>query len=391
MLQLFRKHAAAVDRPVLVLVTRDLTTYESLEFYLGQQREPAYQVKQHEPESAGSQLEQTKSAAVLVFELDSAEESELAALQRVMERRPADLPVIVISPDVDEAMVRLFLRLRVADWLPKPADPSALIDACRRVELTTAGVAGPQANCLTFLGALGGVGTTSLALHAALLLSQRKIKDKAKNYTCLVDLDFVSGMCTEYVDLAPGLQLEEIAPNPSRLDDHLLGVMLSQYSPTLSVLAARTKFGQFSSLDPLVVAKMLDLVANRFANIVVDLPRAWCPWTETVLLGSTVCYVVTELTVPGLRSAGRIVSEISERTNDEVTPRVIINKHRKKLFGTGITHKEVTKVLNDGFAGYVRSEPSLVREAIDRGVPITELKGRSGVVKDLGKIILAAG
>jgi pilus assembly protein CpaE len=388
MLQLFRKRTTASE-PVLLLVTRDAGTVDSLQFYLSQQKFPPFQVAHVRPDAVLGHLQGKNPADLIVVELESAEAPELAELQKLMAARAATTPVIVISPDVDEAMVRLFLRLRVADWLRKPADPNDLVEACRRVELASSGGTGEQANCVTFMGAMGGVGATTLAVHTALLLSERSAKGKST--TCLVDLDFTSGMCAEYLDLKPALQLEEIIPHPERLDDHLLGVMLAQYSPNLSLLSARGKLGQYHDLDPSVVARLLDLAATRFANVVIDLPRAWQPWTETVLLGSSKFYVVTELTVPGLRAARRLVSELGEREDDgTVAARVIINKHVRRLLRTGISHNEVREVLKGNFAGHVRAKPALAREAIDRGVPMNRIKRRNKVVKDLGRIVLAA-
>ncbi len=386
MLQLFRKRTAA-QQPVLLLVSRDESTVESLEFYLNQQKFPPFQVVHVRPEGALRHIEGKQPADLIAVELESAEAPDLAALQKLIEARDGRTPVIVISPDVDEAMVRMFLRLHVADWLRKPAAPSDLVEACRRVDLASSGAAGETANCITFMGAMGGVGATSLAVNTAVLLSERNIKGKST--TCLVDLDFTSGMCAEYLDLTPALHLEEIIPHPERLDDHLLGVMLSQYSPTLSLLSTRGKLGQFSDLDPSVVARLLDLVASRFANVVIDLPRAWQPWTETVLMGSTQFYVVTELTVPGLRAARRVVSEMAEREDaDIVQPRVIVNKYVRRFLRTGISNTEVKEVLKESFAGHVRADPRLAREAIDRGVPMNRVKRRNKVVKDLGRILL---
>jgi pilus assembly protein CpaE len=385
MLQMFRKRTTAQE-PVLLLVSRDATTADSLNFYLSQQKFPPFQVAHVEPDGVMRYLEGKNPIDLIAVELDSAAAPELAALQKLMEARRPATPVIVVSPDVDEAMVRLFLRLRVADWLRKPADPGDLVEACRRVDLASSGGAGEQANCLTFMGAMGGVGATTLAVHTALLLSERRAKGKST--TCLVDLDLTGGMCAEYLDLKPALQLDEIIPHPERLDDHLLGVMLAQYSPTLSLLSSRAKLGQYHDLDPAVVARLLDLAATRFANVVIDVPRCWQPWTETVLLGSSRFYVVTELTVPGLRAARRVVSELAERGEDSVPARVVINKHVRRLVRTGISQKEVKAVLGDAFAGHVRSKPALVREAIDRGVPMNRIKRRNKVVKDLGRIVL---
>ena len=51
--------------------------------------------------------------------------------------------------------------------------------------------------------------------------------------------------------------------------------------------------------------RLLDLVSSRFENVIIDMPRAWNAWTDQVLLGSTQVYVVTDMTVPGLRFGRR--------------------------------------------------------------------------------------
>ena len=52
-----------------------------------------------------------------------------------------------------------------------------------------------------------------------------------------------------------------------------------------------------------VVVRMLDLVSAYFDYVVIDLPRIWFPWTETVLLGSNRLFIVTDMTVPSIRHA----------------------------------------------------------------------------------------
>ncbi len=386
MLQLFKNQGAGVDQPLILVVTRDASTVQAMEFQAAQDKQPSLQLAEHLLEDALKYLQSGNKPDVIVVELDSIEERELQGLDSLMAVRPGDTPVVVISPSIDEEMVRLFLRLRVADWLRKPASPQELVEVCRRVIPAKDAAAGQQTKCFSFLGAHGGAGVTTLAVSSAILLSEKR-KKSATNSTCLVDLDFSTGMCAEYLDVPTALELKEILPDPERLDTQLLGVMLSQYSQDLSLLATRSKLAEYDAVDPSIIARLLDLAANRFANIVIDMPRHWQPWTETVLMGSDECFVVAELTVPGLRSSRRIVSELNDRLGDEVTPKVIINKHNRPFIKTGISHKEVEQVLGTAFAGYIGDETRLAREAIDRGVPIVELKRRNKLLKDLEKII----
>ena len=67
------------------------------------------------------------------------------------------------------------------------------------------------------------------------------------------------------------------------------------------------------SFDFEVVTRLLDLVAAHFDNVVIDVPRTWFAWTDSVLIGSNRLFLVTEMTVPGLKHARHLVNVIRER------------------------------------------------------------------------------
>ena len=62
-----------------------------------------------------------------------------------------------------------------------------------------------------------------------------------------------------------------------------------------------------------MVMRLLDLVSSNFDNVVFDMPRTWFSWTDSVLLGSNRLFIVSEMTVPGLRHAKHLVDAIGER------------------------------------------------------------------------------
>ena len=70
---------------------------------------------------------------VIVVDLDPAQESELAALTRLMGRLNGWPPVVVITPNFDRDTARQLLLMRVADFLVKPVQPVELVRTCARV------------------------------------------------------------------------------------------------------------------------------------------------------------------------------------------------------------------------------------------------------------------
>ncbi|TIU60584.1 MAG: response regulator receiver protein, partial [Mesorhizobium sp.] len=165
-------------------------------------------------------------------------------------------------------------------------------------------------------------------------------------------------------------------------------VMLSKHASGLCVLAAPTRPSEMRSFKTDVVVRMLDLVSAYFDNVVIDMPRTWFPWTETVLLGSNKLYIVAEMTVPCLRHTQRLIQAIYETAGREVKPNVIVNRFEQKMFDNGIKQADVQDILGEHFVGGISNNYRLVREAVDRGVPLHDIDPNANVVNDLKKIIL---
>ncbi|MFL6806346.1 MAG: CpaE family protein [Xanthobacteraceae bacterium] len=324
-------------------------------------------------------------AAVVVADIDSTRSEDFQALQRLVARLGGRPSIIVVTQAFSEAVARQLLQVRVADFLVKPIAPVDLVRACARVAQEAAGSEVKEAQIYTFLPAAGGVGVTTLAIQTALLLLRMGQRSGAS--TCLVDLDFQHGACADYLDLEPRLDLNEIEPRPERLDSQLLEIMLTQHASGLSVIAAPHRPAEMRSFDPDVVTRLLDLVSTRFDHVVIDTPRTWFSWTDNVLIGSNRLFIVTESTVPGLRYAKQLVTAMNERLGDAVQPQIIVNRFEQRMFGPGLRKTDLKQALGATLAGTIPNNYGLVREAIDRGVPLEEVKPRNAVAAELKKLI----
>ena len=52
-----------------------------------------------------------------------------------------------------------------------------------------------------------------------------------------------------------------------------------------------------------------------------------------------------------------------------------------------LSSSEAKELLHEHLAGYITADDKLVREAIDRGVPTSDIKPRNGFVSELSKIL----
>ena len=145
------------------------------------------------------------------------------------------------------------------------------------------------------------------------------------------------------------------------------------------------------TFDPEMVTRLLDLVSSNFDHVVIDMPRTWFSWTDAVLLGSNNLFIVSEMTVPGLRHAKQLVAAIRERLGEGPHPRVIVNRFEHRLFSPGLRRGDIEQALGEDFAALIPNYYRLVREAIDRGVPLDEVKAGNKISAQLKKLITPAG
>jgi pilus assembly protein CpaE len=341
------------------------------------------------PVSAVGDSVDTEGMTVVLVDLDAGREEEIPALERLMSRIGAWPPVVVVTQSFDAELARRLLQMRVADFLVKPVPPVELVRSCARVARPAASAETKEAQIYTFLPAVGGAGVTTLAIQTAMLLLNSG--QRGRPGTCLVDLDFQHGACCDYLDLEPRLDLKEIEPRPERLDRQLLEVMLANHASGLAVIAAPNRPAEMRTFDPDMVTRLLDLVSSHFDHVVIDMPRTWFSWTDSVLLGSNRLFIISEMTVPSLRHAKQLVAAIRERLGDGPQPQVLVNRFEQRMFAPGLKRSDIEQALGDDFAGVIPNHYQLVREAIDRGVPLDEVKPGNAITTQLKKLIAPQG
>jgi pilus assembly protein CpaE len=377
-----------INKTRVVVLTADIAFEQSVRSTFAASPQIELQVVTANVADAGETID-PEGTTVIVIDLDAASQDEMQALERLMARIGNWPPVVVITQGFDAGVARTLLQMRVADFLVKPVSPVELVRTCARVSKPAVDPGeSTEADIYTFLPAVGGAGVTTLAIQTALILLGNS--PRGRSSTCLIDLDFQHGACADYLDLEPRLDLKEIEPRPERLDRQLLEVMLSHHASGLAVIAAPNRPAEMRSFDPELVTHLLDLVSSNFHNVVIDMPRTWFSWTDSVLLGSNKLFVVSEMTVPSLKQARQLVAAIRERLGDEPRPQVIVNRFEQGLFATGLKKSDIEQTLGADFVGAVPNNYRLVREAIDRGVPLDDIKPGNAITLQLKKLITPA-
>lgn len=291
------------------------------------------------------------------------------------------IPLIAVSGELKPDQMRNLVRINAADWLQKPIDTKELLQS---VTFHDSGNHLSKSRIVTFVAASGGAGATTMALSAADFIASKSAGRAAA--TCLVDLDFQSANCGAYLNLFNEFDLEGIISNPDRLDVELMDVIKLTSKPGFTIYSMERPTLPFDAKSSDFVFRLLDLVAYRFDDIVVDLPNLETPWYRSVLSNSDEIFIVFELNIASLRQGKRLYRKIREIRGNSASVTLIANKHKRKFFGNHFSQRELEKVFQGPKVRMVALDTALMADSLNRALLPSEVHSRARYNKDLRRI-----
>ncbi|RWE16572.1 MAG: pilus assembly protein [Mesorhizobium sp.] len=305
-------------------------------------------------------------------------DGELLGNAGIVEARSAwaSVPLIAVSGELTSEKTRVLVRMNASDWLHKPLDAKELLNA---VTFHDTGNQGTKSRIVTFIAASGGAGATTLAISAAEHLASKSAERAAS--TCLVDLDFQSANCGAYLNQFNQFDLAGIIGQPERLDVEMMDVIKLSRPSGLTLYSFERPQLPFEPHGADFVFRLLDLVAYRFDDIVIE-----TPWHESVLRTSDEIFIVFELNVASLRQGKRLYKKIRELRGNGVSITLVANKHKRKWFGNHFSRSELEKIFKAPHIKSLALDNALLADALNRAILPSEVDGRARFNKDLKRM-----
>ena len=315
---------------------------------------------------------------LIVLDMGDGSILEDPRLAEAWERR-AGIPIIALSADMTPERVRGLVRLRASDWLQRPFTEVDFMSALTQVE---GGAAAADSRVTTILGASGGAGATTLALMAARHLAQYS----AAGEFCLMDLDFQSASTGAYLNALGEFDLDSLIDNPDRLDREVLELIELHHKPGITLYSFERPDLVFAPTGKRFVLRLLDLVAARHREVVIDLPNLRTPWFDDVIKNSNFVFVVFEINVPSLRQARRTLTHIHEVRGSWEGVVGVGSKAGFKFLGNAISRKDVAKMLGDVKPHFLPRDDELVTDALNRALLPSEVSPRAHLVREASRL-----
>ncbi len=256
---------------------------------------------------------------VLVVESHSSREGILLELGQLAQVCQPTTKVIVIGHLNDVILYRELIRQGVSEYLVAPIAQMQLIETI--ASLFQDPKAKPLGRISAFVGAKGGVGSSTIAHHVAWVMS--------KNFsieTVITDLDLAFGTAgLNFNQDASGGMLDALG-QPDRVDSILLDRMLTKLGDKLSLLNGPGGVDRDATIESSAIETILSVIRHSVPSVIVDVPNVWAPWVKHTLLNADEIIITSTPELASLRNTKNIVDLLkASRPNDEA-PRLILNQ-----------------------------------------------------------------
>jgi pilus assembly protein CpaE len=299
----------------------------------------------------------------------------IGMLDRLAEHCDAGTKVVVIGDHNDIALYRELMRRGVSEYLVAPLNAMQMIHAVTSLYADpSAAFVGRQ---IAFVGARGGVGSSTIAHNIAHMLSERM-----QSSTVVVDFDLPFGTAGLDFNQDPLQGVVDALSQPDRLDAVLMDRMMVRCSERLSLFAAPATLD--SDYD--IAAEAFEEVATKTRTaapfVILDLPHLWANWMRRVLLGADEVVITAVPDLASLRNAKNIVDLLRQARPNDQPPRLVLNQ--MGMPGRPeIPTKDFIAALGVESVIMLPFDAKLFGQAANNGQMVEEVGGKSKAVDSL--------
>ncbi len=243
----------------------------------------------------------------------------LHELDQLAESCDAGTKVLMVGRENDVSLYRELLKRGVSEYMVAPVSPIQLMETISG--LYNNPTSDPVGHIFAFIGAKGGVGSSTVCHNASWALSEL-----LKSNVVIADLDLAFGTAGLDFNQDPVQGIADALASPERLDEVLLDRLLTKCSEKLSIFAAPVVLDRDHDIAPDACDIVLDIVRQSVPYVTVDLPHNWSAWTKRVLMQADEVVITAEPDLANLRNAKNIIDLLKTARKNDSQPRLILNR-----------------------------------------------------------------
>jgi pilus assembly protein CpaE len=290
--------------------------------------------------------------------LDVRESNSLPPTLATLKRQHPTTGVVIIAARMDPSLMLEAMRAGVNEWLASPINTQELNAAIERV--TSTRPATVHGHVHAFIGAKGGVGTTTIAVNVATALAQA-VQDER---TLLMDFHLSYGDAAVFLGAEPRFSVADAMENTHRLDESFFQSLVVQSKSTgVNLLASAER--AVGAVDLRRIATLLQFAATHYRYTFLDVPRSEAAVLDA-LEGVATIMIVANQELATVRNAGRIAATLRQRYGKERV-KIVISRFDKQA---EIGAEDVERVVGSPVKYTVPSDYRAALNSLNKGRPI---------------------
>src|SRR6201996_2241583 len=276
------------------------------------------------------------------------------------------IAILAFSSTNDPDLLLRAMRAGYSGFLARPFDSGQFLETLEEFDhrwSTTISRPQNSGKILSFFGAKGGVGTTTLAVHLAMYL----VTTSAKK-VLLIDNHPQLGHVSLYLGM-DGSQhhFYDLVQNVSRLDEELLRGFIATHSSGLDVLSSPDVYGSQWKADADAVERTLEFLSTQYDFVVLDCEASFEDINLAVVAFSNWIYLVASPEIGAIRDLSRYVDGLIQNEQATKKLQVVINRYSSH---EAVTIEQIEKAVHLPITYKIPNCYSLLVQSVNVGEPI---------------------
>ena len=302
----------------------------------------------------------------------------LEQLGQLAEHCDPTTKVVVIGHYNDVGLYRELIRSGISEYVIAPISMADIVSVISSIFVDPD--AEPIGRSIAFIGAKGGVGSSTMAHNVAWAMSSL-----FKSEVVVADMDLAFGTANINFDQDPPQGIGEAVFSPERIDEVYLDRLLATCAEHLSLLAAPSTLDRVYDFDPEAFAPIIETAQRAAPMLILDVPHLWSGWSKNTLMRADDVVITATPELANLRNAKNLVDMLRKLRPNDPPPKLILNQ-------TGVPKRPEISVedfvepLGITPMAVIPFEPQLFGNAANNGRMLGEMDTRSPIVSTISEI-----
>lgn len=312
--------------------------------------------------------------------VESREEPQqlLESLGKLSEVCDPSSKVVVIGHYNDVWLYRELIRFGISEYIVAPVTMADVISVISSIYVDPN--AAPIGRSIAFIGAKGGVGSSTIAHNIGWTMSSLFSSE-----VVVADLDLAFGTANINFDQDPAQGIAEAVFSPERIDEVYLDRLLAQCAERLSLLAAPSMLDRTYDFDADAFTHIIEVAQRTAPLLILDVPHVWSGWSRAVLMQADEIVITATPELANLRNTKNLVDTLRKLRPNDAPPKLVINQagvpKRPEISADDFVEPlEVTPL------AVIPFEPALFGTSANNGRMLGEMDAQHAIVKTINEM-----